>query len=95
MVAYSCPRGRWGCVKSHPRYAAFITTSSTAFGYSSIETINDQLKNVCQIEHTRHRSPVNFLTHLIAGLIAYARQPKKPSLNLATRAQAQAVIPQA
>ena len=49
---------------------------------SLIETINDQLKNVCQIEHTRHRSPTNFLVHLIAGLIAYAQQPKKPSLHL-------------
>lgn len=49
---------------------------------SLIETINDQLKNVCQIEHTRHRSPTNFLIHLLAGLIAYTRQPKKPSLNL-------------
>jgi hypothetical protein len=49
---------------------------------SLIETINDQLKNVCQIEHTRHRSPTNFLVHLIAGLIAYAKQPKKPSLHL-------------
>jgi hypothetical protein len=49
---------------------------------SLIETINDQLKNGCQIEHTRHRSPTNFLVHLIAGLIAYAKQPKKPSLDL-------------
>lgn len=49
---------------------------------SLIETINDQLKNVCQIEHTRHRSPTNFMVHLIAGLIAYTKQPKKPSLNL-------------
>lgn len=49
---------------------------------SLIETINDQLKNICQIEHTRHRSPTHFLVHLLAGLIAYARQPKKPSLNL-------------
>lgn len=47
-----------------------------------IETINDQLKNVCQIEHSRHRSPINFLVHLIAGLIAYCQQPKKPSLRL-------------
>lgn len=47
-----------------------------------IETINDQLKNVCQIEHSRHRSPINFLVHLIAGLIAYCLQPKKPSLHL-------------
>ncbi len=49
---------------------------------SLIETVNDQLKNVCQIEHTRHRSPANFLVHLIAGLVAYAKQPKRPSLNL-------------
>jgi transposase len=48
-----------------------------------IETIHDQLKNVCQIEHTRHRSPYNFLVHLLAGLIAYCHQPKKPSLHLA------------
>jgi hypothetical protein len=47
-----------------------------------IETINDQLKNISQIAHTRHRSPTNFLVNLIAGLIAYTHQPKKPSLNL-------------
>jgi hypothetical protein len=47
-----------------------------------IETINDQLKIICQIEHSRHRSPINFLVHLIAGLIAYCHQPKKPSLRL-------------
>jgi hypothetical protein len=46
-----------------------------------IETINDQLKNICQIEHPRHRSPVNFLVNLVAGLIAYCHQPKKPSLD--------------
>jgi hypothetical protein len=46
-----------------------------------IESINDQLKNVCQIEHSRHRSPYNFLVHLLAGLIAYCHQPKKPSLH--------------
>jgi hypothetical protein len=48
---------------------------------SLIETINDQLKNVCQIEHTRHRSPANFLVHLMAGLAAYAKQPKKPTIK--------------
>ncbi len=48
---------------------------------SLIETVNDTLKNVCQIEHSRHRSPVNFVAHLIAGLIAYAKLPKKPSLK--------------
>jgi hypothetical protein len=49
---------------------------------SIIETINDQLKNISQIEHTRHRSVNNFLVNLIAGLIAYCHRPKKPSLHL-------------
>jgi len=49
---------------------------------SIIETIIDQLKNISQIEHSRHRSPVNFLVNLVGGLIAYCHQPKKPSLVL-------------
>ena len=48
---------------------------------SIIETINDQLKNISQIEHSRHRSPVNFLVNLVSGLIAYTHQTKKPSLD--------------
>jgi hypothetical protein len=51
-----------------------------------IESIYDLLKNTCQIEHSRHRSPVNFLVHLMAGLIAYCHLPKKPSLDLALTA---------
>ena len=47
-----------------------------------IETINDQLKNISQIAHTRHRSVDNFLVNLVAALIAYTHQEKKPSLNL-------------
>ena len=47
-----------------------------------IESIIDQLKNISQIEHSRHRSPVNFVVHLIAGLIAYSHQDKKPGLHL-------------
>ena len=49
---------------------------------SVIETVNDELKNVCQIEHTRHRSFDNFATNLIAGLIAYNLLPKKPEMNI-------------
>lgn len=49
---------------------------------SVIETVNDELKNVCQIEHSRHRSIDNFATNLFAGLIAYNLLPKKPSMNL-------------
>jgi len=48
---------------------------------SIIETINDQLKNVSQIVHTRHRSPINFLVNLVGGLLAYTFQPKKPALH--------------
>lgn len=49
---------------------------------SIIETIIDQLKNISQIEHSRHRSPVNFCVNLLCGLIAYCHQPKKPSLEM-------------
>jgi len=48
---------------------------------SIIETINDQLKNISQIEHSRHRSYPNFIVNLLAGLIAYTFQPKKPAIN--------------
>ena len=47
-----------------------------------IETVNDQLKNISNIEHTRHRSLWNFLGNVAAGLIAYCWKEKKPSLNL-------------
>lgn len=47
-----------------------------------IETVNDQLKNSSQISHSRHRSVRNFMVNVIAGLIAYTFQSKKPSLKL-------------
>ena len=47
-----------------------------------IETVNDELKNICQVEHTRHRSFNNFITNLLSGLVAYSFFPKKPSLNI-------------
>ena len=47
-----------------------------------IETINDKLKNECQIEHTRHRSPINFLINILAGLACYQMTPKKPALKI-------------
>lgn len=47
-----------------------------------VEPIHDQLNNICQIEHTRHRSPVTFLVNSVAGLIASCHQPRKPSLDL-------------
>ena len=51
---------------------------------SIIETVNDELKNICQIEHSRHRSFGNFMTNLISGLIAYRFLPKKPAIKYQT-----------
>ena len=45
-----------------------------------IESVND-VKNICQIEHSRHRSCHNFVVHLVAGLAAYSFLPKKPSIQ--------------
>jgi transposase len=47
-----------------------------------IETIFDELKNLCQIEHTRHRSINNFLVNLMAGIVAYCLSDNKPTLKL-------------
>lgn len=46
-----------------------------------IESVNKELKTSCMVEHTRHRSPINFLVNVVAGLIAYAFLPKKPSIK--------------
>ncbi len=46
-----------------------------------IETINDELKNIVQIEHSRHRSFTNFIVNLIGGIAAYCLFPKKPMIN--------------
>jgi IS5 family transposase len=48
---------------------------------SVIETINDELKNMCQVEHSRHRSFGNFMPNLLSGLIAYSFFPKKPAIK--------------
>lgn len=47
-----------------------------------IETVIDQLKNSCQIEHTRHRSPANAMVNIISGVIAYCFRDRKPSIRL-------------
>ncbi|MBF6651278.1 IS982 family transposase, partial [Methylobacter sp. BlB1] len=49
---------------------------------SLIETINDQLKNIGDLEHSRHRSLSNYLSNIIACLVAYTYQEKKPALQL-------------
>ena len=56
------------------------------------ETINDQLKNISQIEHSRHRSVFNFFVNLMAGLVAYTFREKKPSLNLRLHCSLPAIV---
>ncbi len=48
---------------------------------SVIETVNDELKNICQAEHTRHRSINGFLLSLMSAIAAYSFFPKKPSIK--------------
>jgi hypothetical protein len=59
---------------------------------SVIETVNDELKNICQLEHSRHRSLANFMSNMVAGLIAYAFLPKKPSIAYETTNSSQLAL---
>jgi hypothetical protein len=54
-----------------------------------IESVVDQLKNISQIEHSRHRSVANCFVNLLAGLVAYTFREKKPSLNIRVKEQFQ------
>ena len=47
-----------------------------------IESVIGQLKHLCHIEHSRHRSATNFIAHLLAGSIAYCHLPQKPSIAI-------------
>jgi hypothetical protein len=48
---------------------------------SLVETVIDQLKAICQIEHTRHRQPINFVANLLSALAAYVLRPRKPAIK--------------
>lgn len=48
---------------------------------SVIETVNDELKNICQVEHTRHRSIAGFILNIMGAIAAYSFFPKKPSIK--------------
>lgn len=47
-----------------------------------IETVNDELKNIAQVEHSRHRCFDNFIVNILGALAAYCCFPKKPCINL-------------
>ncbi len=48
---------------------------------SVIETVNDELKNICQVEHTRHRCLAGFILNIMSAIAAYSFFPKKPSIK--------------
>ena len=50
-----------------------------------IETVLNILKSEMGLEHTRHRSPVNAMVHILSCLVAYAYRPGKPSVSLINR----------
>ena len=47
-----------------------------------IETVNDELKNIAQVEHSRHRCFDNFIMNLLGAIAAYCMFPKKPCINV-------------
>jgi hypothetical protein len=49
---------------------------------AAIETVNDELKNICDIEHSRHRSIHNFFMNLTAAPGAYCFFDKNPAIKL-------------
>ncbi len=57
-----------------------------------IESVNDELKNICQIQHTIHRSFFNWVVNLLSDLVAFTFFPKKPSLNLRSKDDLQLLL---
>lgn len=47
-----------------------------------IETVNDELKNIAQIEHSRHRSFNNFIANALSAITAYCFFEKKPTIDV-------------
>jgi hypothetical protein len=50
-----------------------------------IESVNDILMTVFDIDHTRHRSPVNALAHILGALIAYSFYDEKPCVFITSK----------
>ena len=47
-----------------------------------IETVNDELKNIAQVEHSRHRSFDNFIVNILGAIAAYCMFPQKTCINV-------------
>jgi len=66
-------------VKRNMKPKLFSAFEKTVLGQRGlVELVISQLKSFCQIDHTRHRSPFNFLVNVLSGLVAYVLKPRKP-----------------
>lgn len=64
------------------KYACKAECTGISFIDSTvIEIVNDELKNICQVEHSRHRSISGFLLNIMGAIAAYSFFPKKPSIK--------------
>lgn len=61
---------------SHHQHVGQVLTRKMAI----IETINDELKNMAEVEHSKHRSFDNFIVNMLGALAAYCFFPKKQSI---------------
>ena len=57
-----------------------------------IETVNDELKNIVQVEHSRHRTFDNFIVNLLSGIAAYCCFPKKLCINVSRTVDTQLAL---
>lgn len=57
-----------------------------------IESVDDELKNMAQLENSRHRSVHNFIVNAVSAIAAYCFFPKKPSISLETHHDNQLVL---
>jgi transposase len=48
---------------------------------SVVETVFGYMKNTLMLEHSRHRSPKNFLVHVLSTIVTYQLTKKKPSIS--------------
>ena len=73
-----------GIVPSHDRKGSLMNVSDRLLlrKRAIVETVNDELKNIVQVEHSRHRCFDNFIVNLLGAIAAYCLFPKKPRINV-------------
>ena len=57
-----------------------------------MKTVNDELKNIAQVKHFRHRGFDNFIVNILGAIFAYCRFPKKSCINVLRTVDAQLAL---